>query len=49
MFDGLIDINSVITFFALAGAIFPIFLFIYFFYSIFKEQKAYLIPGNQIL
>ncbi len=40
MFDGLTDINAVITFFALAGAIFQ-FIFIFnFFYSIFKGTKA---------
>jgi len=40
MFDGLTDINSVITFFALAGAAFQ-FIFIFnFFYSIFKGTKA---------
>ena len=40
MFDGLIDINSVITFFALAGAIFQVFFLFNFFYSIFKGTKA---------
>jgi cytochrome c oxidase subunit 1 len=40
MFDGLIDINSVITFFALAGAIFQFFFLFNFFYSIFKGTKA---------
>ena len=40
MFDGLTDINSVITFFALSGAAFQ-FIFIFnFFYSIFKGTKA---------
>ena len=40
MFDGLTDINAVITFFALAGAVFQ-FIFIFnFFYSIFKGTKA---------
>ena len=40
MFDGLTDINAVITFIALAGAIFQ-FIFIFnFFYSIFKGTKA---------
>ena len=40
MFDGLADINAVITFFALAGAVFQ-FIFIFnFFYSIFKGTKA---------
>tara|TARA_E500000331_G_scaffold230223_1_gene220411 strand:+ start:14894 stop:16642 length:1749 start_codon:yes stop_codon:yes gene_type:complete len=40
MFDGLIDINGVITFFALAGAIFQFFFLFNFFYSIFKGTKA---------
>ena len=40
MFDGLIDINSVITFFALTGAIFQFFFLFNFFYSIFKGTKA---------
>ncbi|MDC3071011.1 cbb3-type cytochrome c oxidase subunit I [Bacteroidota bacterium] len=40
MFDGLADINAVITFFALAGAVFQ-FIFIFnFYYSIFKGTKA---------
>ena len=40
MFDGLTDINDIITFFALAGAAFQ-FVFIFnFFYSIFKGTKA---------
>jgi len=40
MFDGLTDINSVITFFALSGAAFQ-FIFIFnFFYSIFKGTKS---------
>ena len=40
MFDGLTDINDIITFFALAGAAIQ-FVFIFnFFYSIFKGTKA---------
>ena len=40
MFDGLTDINDIITFFALAGAVIQ-FVFIFnFFYSIFKGTKA---------
>ena len=40
MFDGLTDINDIITFFALAGAAVQ-FVFIFnFFYSIFKGTKA---------
>ena len=40
MFDGLTDINNIITFFALAGAAIQ-FVFIFnFFYSIFKGTKA---------
>jgi cytochrome c oxidase subunit 1 len=40
MFDGLTDINSVITFFALAGAIVQMIFLFNFFYSIFKGTKA---------
>jgi cytochrome c oxidase subunit 1 len=40
MFDGLSDINSIITFFALAGAIFQAVFLFNFFYSIFKGTKA---------
>jgi len=40
MFDGLTDINSVITFFALAGAIFQMIFLFNFFYSIFKGTKT---------
>ena len=40
MFDGLSDINELITFFALAGAIFQVFFLFNFFYSIFKGTKA---------
>ena len=40
MFDGLTEINSVITFFALAGAVLQVIFFFNFFYSIFKGTKA---------
>ncbi len=40
MFDGLTDVNSVITFFALAGAAIQVFFIFNFFYSIFKGTKA---------
>ena len=40
MFDGLTDINSVITFFALSGAAFQLIFIFNFFYSIFKGTKA---------
>jgi len=40
MFDGLSDINELITFFALAGAIVQVFFLFNFFYSIFKGTKA---------
>ena len=40
MFDGLADINSVITFFALSGAVFQLIFLFNFFYSIFKGTKA---------
>jgi len=40
MFDGLTDINSVITFFALAGAIVQMIFLFNFFYSIFKGTKT---------
>tara|TARA_B100001142_G_scaffold292849_1_gene311981 strand:- start:6432 stop:8180 length:1749 start_codon:yes stop_codon:yes gene_type:complete len=40
MFDGLTDVNSVITFFALAGAAIQVFFLFNFFYSIFKGTKA---------
>ena len=40
MFDGLSDINDIITFFALAGAIVQILFLFNFFYSIFKGTKA---------
>ena len=40
MFDGLADINSVITFFALSGAIFQLIFLFNFFYSIFKGTKS---------
>ena len=40
MFDGLIDINSVITFFALSGAVFQLIFLFNFFYSIFKGTKS---------
>ena len=40
MFDGLTEINSVITFFALAGAVLQVIFLFNFFYSIFKGTKA---------
>ncbi len=40
MFDGLADINSVITFFALSGAVFQLIFLFNFFYSIFKGTKS---------
>ncbi len=40
MFDGLIEINSIITFFALAGAVVQFIFILNFFYSIFKGTKA---------
>ena len=40
MFDGLADINSVITFFALSGAVFQFIFLFNFFYSIFKGTRA---------
>ena len=40
MFDGLTDINSVITFFALSGAAFQLIFIFNFFYSIFKGTKS---------
>ena len=40
MFDGLTDINSVITFFALAGAVVQTIFLFNFFYSIFKGTKS---------
>jgi cytochrome c oxidase subunit 1 len=40
MFDGLTDINSVITFFALAGAVIQTIFLFNFFYSIFKGTKS---------
>ena len=40
MFDGLSDINEIITFFALAGAIVQIIFVFNFVYSIFKGTKA---------
>ena len=40
MFDGLTDINSVITFFALSGAVFQLIFLFNFFYSIFKGTKS---------
>jgi cytochrome c oxidase subunit 1 len=40
MFDGLSDINSIITFFALAGAVMQTIFLFNFFYSIFKGTKA---------
>jgi len=40
MFDGLTDINSVITFFALSGAVFQLIFLFNFFYSIFKGTRS---------
>jgi len=40
MFDKLEDINSIITFFALAGAVIQFIFLFNFFYSIFKGTKA---------
>ena len=40
MFDGLLEINSLITFFALAGAIVQVVFLFNFFYSIFYGTKA---------
>lgn len=40
MFDGLSDINSIITFFALAGAVVQAIFLFNFFYSIFKGTKS---------
>ena len=40
MFDGLSDINEIITFFALAGAIVQVIFVFNFVYSIFKGTKA---------
>ena len=40
MFDGLADINAVITFFALAGAVIQTIFLFNFFYSIFKGTKS---------
>ena len=40
MFDGLTDINSVITVFALTGAAFQLIFLFNFFYSIFKGTRA---------
>ena len=40
MFDGLADINEIITFFALAGAIVQAIFIFNFFYSIFKGTKT---------
>ena len=40
MFDGLSDINEIITFFALAGAVVQIIFVFNFVYSIFKGTKA---------
>ena len=40
MFDGLLEINSIITFFALAGAIVQVVFLFNFFYSIFYGTKA---------
>ena len=46
MFDGLSDINSIITFFALAGAVVQTIFLFNFFYSIFKGTKASQNPWN---
>ena len=40
MFDNLLDINEVVSFFAIAGAIFQVIFFFNFFYSIFRGPKS---------
>ena len=46
MFDGLSDINDIITFFALAGAVFQVIFIFNFIYSIFKGTKTTKNPWN---
>lgn len=40
MFDNLLDINEVVSFFAIVGAIFQLVFFFNFFYSIFRGPKS---------
>ena len=40
MFDNLVDINEVVSFFAIAGALIQVIFFFNFFYSIFRGSKA---------
>ena len=40
MFDNLVDINEVVSFFAIAGALIQVIFFFNFFYSIFRGPKA---------
>ena len=40
MFDNLLDINEVVSFFAIAGALIQIIFFFNFFYSIFRGPKS---------
>ena len=40
MFDNLLDINEVVSFFAILGALFQIVFFFNFFYSIFRGPKS---------
>ena len=49
MFDGLTDINSIITFFALAGAVVQVIFLFNFVYSILRVQKQVKTLGILIL
>ena len=40
MFDNLLDINEVVSFFAIAGAFIQLIFFFNFFYSIFRGPKS---------
>jgi cytochrome c oxidase subunit 1 len=40
MFDNLLDINEVVSFFAIVGALFQVVFFFNFFYSIFRGPKS---------
>ena len=40
MFDNLVDINEVVSFFAITGAFIQVIFFFNFFYSIFRGTKA---------
>ena len=40
MFDGLVEINELVTVFAITGAIAQIFFFFNFFYSIYRGKNA---------